>query len=131
MNREETIEWVQSLKPGDKVICIGWTNAPEKILFVNKVTPSGIVRTNHESYKVPSYGQRCSVQGGCGQHIVPYNEDDARVVMYHMEKEKEKRITEAMIRRAKTVCYDLYRGQAKMTSELAEAILKLVEEKTT
>ena len=131
MNREETVAWVQSLRPGDKVIKMGWDKRPEEILFVNKVTASGIVRTNRESYKVSSYSDRCNEYGGFGKYIIPYSEDVARIAIKNMEEEKERRRIEALIRRAKSVCYDLCNGKTHMTGEMAEAILELVKEEPT
>lgn len=48
MTREETLAWAKSLKPGDTVIWnTGWPPGEISILVVEKVTPTGRVKTTN------------------------------------------------------------------------------------
>lgn len=128
MNKEETKAWVNTLKPGDKVIYYGaWNCAPAAILFVKKVTPTGIVRTENGSYKVGNYGNRCAAQGSGYGYIGPYTEADASAAKKHVAEVEEQRRQERLIRAAKIACHDLCCGKIQMTAEMAEAILTLVK----
>lgn len=47
--KQEAMEWIRSLKPGDQVIHVEYGylgQNPVGILTVSKVTPSGIIRAN-------------------------------------------------------------------------------------
>ena len=70
MTKEESLAWVKSLKPGDIVIYSGFGVAGRiQTAKVEKVTPSGIVRTNRGSFKESPWSWSGRV-GGYGK--TPY-----------------------------------------------------------
>lgn len=73
MTREETLAWAKSLKPGDVVI---WSNYRQyRALNVQKVTPTGIVKTNGDmSFAQTSWSDRFLGRGRTGGEIIPATE---------------------------------------------------------
>ena len=69
MTKEESLAWVKSLKPGDIVIYSGFGVAGRiQTAKVEKVTPSGIVRTNRGSFKESPWSWSGRV-GGYGKTL--------------------------------------------------------------
>lgn len=85
------------LKAGDKIIEIGYDNAPEAILTVVKVTPTGIIRTAEgESFKPTNFGDYYGIS--------PYTEELAAQVREYQRGQAEEKARRKAIDDARRAC---------------------------
>lgn len=91
MTREELIDWVFSLNPGDSVIHRNFDSGQLFELFVKKVTNSGIVRTvDGFSFKISPYFNCVSAYGrsSCGE-IIPVTEE----LLQEVDRQRKERLS--------------------------------------
>lgn len=122
MAREETLAWAKSLKPGDVVIHKGWNEC--YTLTVEKVTPTGIIKTNGGmSFAQTSFSDRLLGRGRTGGEIVPATEE------LLAEAEKQRLVREENRRKAETLQKAWYKMRyiSSITYEFAADFLELCE----
>lgn len=109
--------WLETLKPGDKVVHIvrrlPWKEF--KILTVERVTPSGIVKTDG--------GQRFKAKG---PSVMGHGKTEGEIILLTPELAAEIEARE-VIAKARNICYSLYRGETPLPLELAREIVKLTK----
>lgn len=122
MTREETLSWEKSLKPGDIVIHKDWNEC--YTLTVEKVTPTGIIKTNGGmSFAQTSFSDRLLGRGRTGGEIVPATEE------LLAEAEKQRLVREETRRKAETVQKAWYKMRiiSGITYDFAVDFLELCE----
>lgn len=122
MTREETLAWAKSLKPGDTVIhsaCRSFF-----ALTVEKVTPTGIVKTNEgKSFAQNTWFDGIVGRGRTGGEIVPATEE------LLAEAEKQRLAREENRRKAETAQKAWYKMRriSHISYEFATDFLDLCE----
>lgn len=122
MTREETLAWAKSLKPGDVVIHKGWNEC--YVLTVEKVTPTGIIKTNGGmSFAQTSFSDRLLGRGRTGGEIVSAAEE------LLAEAEKQRLVREENRHKAETVQKAWYKMRiiSGITYDFAADFLELCE----
>ena len=125
--KEEADAWVASLIPGDKVLYIGFAGKYEDILEVQKVTPSGIVRTNKGSFKRPEWSASAIGYGRDTGYIVPATDDGIQQATEYINAKIAERMKNETIRSAKTLCYSVYAGAINISYDDAAKIIALLD----
>lgn len=127
MTRAEMQEWALSLKPGDTVIWQGGGFHGEvSVLTVQKVTPSGIVRTDKGDFKQNSYLDDIAGRGSIWGAIVPATPELLARAKAGDEKRAEEKRVRAVIAQARDKIYDLSYGRIELTYDLAVKLLELL-----
>ena len=115
MTKQEIAAWAAALKPGDQVIEVGtfYTGSPGEnavgVLTVEKVTPSGIIRTSGGDYKIGKYDHYPRGYGQTTGQIIPYTEEKAVQAREYEAKQKEKREQHRTILAAQNACFCLWK----------------------
>ena len=123
--RSEVETWISELKPGDSVVLNG-SSGPSDILRVEKVTPTGIVRTNRGSYKLSKWSERVVIYGEGWGHISPVTEELRQEVTKKIEKEQENRRRTEVIRTVRSQLRSLLSGNTVLTYELAARLQEVL-----
>ena len=130
MTKEESLTWVKSLKPGDIVIYSGFGAAGRiQTAKVEKVTPSGIVRTNRGSFKESpwSWSGRVGGYGKTPGEISPPTAElliEAELQEAEDAAEKKRRDT---IYKARNLISELYYNRFRIDYDTAVEIIKVLE----
>lgn len=130
MTKEESLAWVKSLKPGDVVIYKGLCSNLRPAT-VEKITPSGIVRTNRGSFKestwsrsgrVVSYGKTASGE------IIPQTEELLAEAERQEAEEAAMQKRRDTIRKAQNMIFGLYNNRFNLDYSKAVKVIRALEE---
>lgn len=126
--REEWREWALSLKPGDKVINADYSwNNKIRVEFVEKITKSGMVRTNKGVYAQTKYWDNYKGRGETRGSIKPATLELIQQAEFQAQEEEKEKMVKRTIAEAKVLCYNLRYGFTQMPYEMAVELLELVK----
>lgn len=128
--RGEMLEWAKSLKPGDKVIHDEYGRY--SILEVERVTPSGIVKTiGGKSFAQNSFSDRLLGRGQfVSGYILPFTDELLQAAKEQEAKREEEKRKRSVIHRANDIIYEEYRAAGRMTYERALKIIAVLDDGT-
>lgn len=126
--REEWREWALSLKPGDKVINADYSwREKVRVETVEKITPSGMVRTNIGMYAQTKYWEKYRERGKTRGFIQPATPELIQEAERQaVERERRKEMNDTIVT-ARSKCYNLCYGRTEMPYEMAVELLELVK----
>ena len=128
MTKKESLEWMKSLKPGDTVI---YKDLNRRIISatVEKVTPSGIVRTNRGSFKESTWSWSGNI-GGYGKtvgEIIPLTEELLAEAVRQRAEEAVMQKKRDTIRKAQNIIFELYNNRFKLDYAEAVKVIRALE----
>ena len=122
-------EWVKTLKPGDEVAVMNYDFV--KIGVVERVTPSGIVRTKkHGSYKKSRYSDHIASYGDRSfSSIKPLTPELRERAEENMRKIAQEQLVKSTISKAYNIAYDIVYRRISLSYDMAKKVIELLGEK--
>ena len=133
MTRAEIEAWVKSLQPGDEVAVGGLGRYNTMIGVVEKVTPSGIVKTkDHGNYKLKNVtnlnGEYEFVHGhGHYKHIEPWKPGLYGIAKSNMEKIRREAMEQKAISEAQDLALRIGWNKMRITYDQAVKLIEIFE----